>query len=230
MKTLLWKDYRLNRLLLIFGSVVCVGPWAIAITRHYQLLHRGGNDWWGPEPWVSTAGITLGLCLITIAMLGGTAVAAERADRSAEFLAYLPVSRWKILAAKSCVALTAMAAIWLVNLGFLLLVAPRIAEDVYAVEIVRRSEVRELFIILGPLSILLFGAGWFWSVVLRSHGLATGMSVFTLAVIVMGTIGIEHGLGVEGFLTNQTLATLFLAVGIGGYIAGCLTYLYRMEP
>jgi hypothetical protein len=34
MKSLLWKDYRINRLLLIFGFVVCVGPWIISIARN----------------------------------------------------------------------------------------------------------------------------------------------------------------------------------------------------
>src|SRR3990172_6606806 len=71
MKSLLWKDYRINRLLLIFGFVVSVGPWVIAIARHIQLTTRGEGVWWGPEPWVSTSSISLGLSLFTFAMLGG---------------------------------------------------------------------------------------------------------------------------------------------------------------
>jgi len=230
MKSLIWKDYRINRLLLIFGSVVCVGPWVIAIVRHLQLNLRGEGVWWGPEPWVSTSSISLGLSLFTLAMLGGNAIAPERADRSAEFLGYLPVSRWTILAGKSLIALTPAVAIWAVNLAFLLWVAPRLADGVSAVEIVLRSEVREFFNVFGPVSILLFGSGWFWSAALRSHGLATGMSFFTLAVVVMGMLGIEYGLGVEGFLTNKSIAIAFLIVGIGGYLVGCAYYLRRLEP
>jgi len=230
MRSLLWKDYRINRLLLIFGLVVCVGPWIIAIARYFQLTIRGEGVWWGPEPWVSTSSISLGLSMFTFAMLGGNAIAAERADRSAEFLAYLPVSRWSILAGKSLIALTPAVAIWMVNLAFLFWVAPRLAEGVSAAEMVRRPEVHEFFDVFGPVSVLLFGAGWFWSAVLHSHGLATGMSFFTLAVVVFGMIGIEYGLGVDGFFTNQSLAIVFLIAGIGGYVAGCLTYVHRLEP
>jgi hypothetical protein len=62
------------------------------------------------------------------------------------------------------------------------------------------------------------------------HELATGMSFFTLAVVVVGMIGIEHGLGVEGVFTNQSLVTVFLMVGIGGHVAGCTYYIRRLEP
>jgi len=179
---------------------------------------------------VSTASITLGLSLFTLAMLGGNAIAAERADRSAEFLAYLPVSRWTILAGKSLIALTPAVGIWMVNLAFLFWVAPRLAEGVSAAEMVRRPEVREFFDVFGSTSVLLFGAGWFWSAVLNSHGLATGMSFVTLAVVVVGMIGIEYGLGMVGFVTNQSLVTTFLIVGIGGYVGGCAYYLHRLEP
>lgn len=229
MKSLIWKDYRTNRLLLIFGFAVCVGPWIIAIARNYQLVLRGEGVWWGPEPWVSTASISLGLSLFTFAMLGGNAIAAERADRSAEFLAYMPVSRGSILAAKSLIALTPAAVIWMVNLAFLLWITPRLADGVSATEMARRPEVRELLVVFGSTSILLLGSGWFWSAVLNSHGLATGMSAFTLAVVVMALIGIEAGLGVDGFI-QRWLNPASLVVGIGGYVAGCAYYLRRLEP
>lgn len=229
MKSLLWKDYRINRLLLIFGFAVCVGPWIVSIARHIQLNMRGEGVWWGPEPWVTTFGFSLGLSLFTFAMLGGNAIAAERADRSAEFLAYLPVSRWMILAGKSLIALTPAAAIWMVNLAFLFWVAPRLAEGVSAAEMVRRPEVREFLVILGVTSVLLFGAGWFWSSVLTSHGLATGMSFFTLAAVAMAFIGLEFGCGLEGFL-ERWFVSACLVVGIGGYIVGSAYYLRRLEP
>jgi hypothetical protein len=76
MKPLLWKDYRINRLLLIFGLVVCVGPWIIAIARNLLIEWRGGEAWWAPEFWVFVYGISLTLSLFTFAMLGGNAIAA----------------------------------------------------------------------------------------------------------------------------------------------------------
>src|SRR3990172_6074308 len=77
MKSLLWKDYRINRLLLIFGFVVSVGPWVIAIARNLLVEWRGGEAWWAPGwvPgfWEDVSGISLGLSLFTFALLGGNA-------------------------------------------------------------------------------------------------------------------------------------------------------------
>jgi len=226
MKSLLWKDYRNNRLLLIFGFVVCVGPWVITIARYTH------QSWWGGQPWVTTFVISMGLSLVTFAMLGGNAIAAERADRSSEFLAYMPVSRWTILKSKSLIALPPLTLIWMVNLVFLFLIAPLLAgsEGVSSADMVRQPEVREMLGVLAATSVLLLGAGWFWSAVLSSHGLATGMSFFVLAVVVMGMIGVEYGLGVEVFDTSRTITVVSLVVGIGGYLAGCAYYLHRLEP
>ena len=228
MKSLLWKDYRLNRLLLIFGFAVCIGPWMISLARNLYLGLRGQEAWWEPQFWTNTASISLGLSLFTLSMLGGNAIAAERADRSTEFLAYMPFSRWAILRSKSVIALSAGALFWLVNLLFLFIVAPRVAAAVSAVDVTTTRELQEILGLFGATSVLLFGAGWFWSAVLSSHGLATGMSYFALAVVVMALIGIEAGLGVDGFI-QKWLRPASLMVGIGGYVAGCLTYGLRAE-
>jgi ABC-type transport system involved in multi-copper enzyme maturation permease subunit len=228
MKSLLWKDYRINRLLLIFGFVVCVGPWIIAIARNLLIEWRGGEAWWAPEFWVFVYGISLVLSLFTIAMLGGNAVAAERADRSAEFLGNLPVSRGTVLASKSIIALGPTFLIWAVNLAALFIVAPSITH-VSAADIVAKSDGRESLGLFAGLTVLLLGSGWFWSTVLNSHGLATGMSFFTLAAVGMGFIGLEFGCGLENFLENWFVTTS-LMVGIGGYVAGCAYYIRRLEP
>jgi len=228
MKSLLWKDYRINRLLLIFGFVVCVGPWVIAIARNLRIDWRGGEAWWAPEFWVYVYGISLILSLFTFAMLGGNAIAAERADRSAEFVAYLPVSRGAVLASKSIIALGPTLLIWAVNLAALFIVAPSITH-VPAADIVAKSDMPESLGVFAGLTVLLLGSGWFWSTVLASHGLATGMSFFTLAAVGMGFMGLEFGCGLENF-TEKWLLSVCVVVGIGGYIAGCAYYLRRLEP
>lgn len=229
MKSLLWKDYRLNRLLVLFGLLACLLPWAVAIARHIQLIVRGEGVWWGPAPWVDAFSVSLLLSLFTFAMLGGNAVAAERADRSAEFLAYQPISRWFMLLSKSLIALPTIAGIWMVNLVFLFLVTPCIAEGVTAADMAGRPEVYEALIVFAATSVFLFGACWFWSAVLRSHGLATGMGFFALAVVTIGMIGVDRGLGMEGFFTNESFLIVALVIGIGGYAAGCLTYVFRED-
>ncbi len=228
MKSLLWKDYRLNRLLLIFGFVVCVGPWIIAIARNLLIEWRGGEAWWAPGFWVNVYGISIWLSLFTFAMLGGNAIAAERADRSAEFLGYLPVSRGAVAASKSIMALGPTLLIWAVNLTALFIVAPSITH-VPAADIVAMSDGRESLGVFAGLTVLLFGSGWFWSTILSSHGLATGMSLVTLAAVVLGFIGLMVGFGLENII-EKWFVSVCVVVGIVGYVAGCAYYLHRLEP
>jgi hypothetical protein len=229
MKSLLWKDYRINRLLLIFGFVVCCGPWVIAMVWGDYLSVRLNDEppWRAPGFWISPCIFSLGLSVFTLAMLGGNAIAAERADRSAEFLAYLPVSRWSVIASKSLVAFAAGAAIWGVNLFILLIVAPRF-EFSYDPGEEMIARVRMMFAVCAAVSILVFGSGWFWSSVLTSPGLATGMSFVTLVALLMGFIGLVEGFGLENLL-EEWFVSVGVAVGIGGYVAGCAYYLRRLE-
>lgn len=228
MKSLLWKDYRLNRLLLIFGLVVCVGPWIIAIARVNYLFWFSGDALSSLEFWISTCGLSLGLSLFTFAMLGGNAIAAERADRSAEFLAYIPVSRWSVIASKSCIAFAAGAAIWAINLFILFIIASSVGHIFSIPETASRT--REMLGIFGAVSVLLFGSGWFWSSILAGHGLATGMSFFNLAVVSLGLIGIDYLCDGGGNMIENWFVPVCLVVGIGGYLTGCAYYLHRLEP
>ncbi len=100
MKALLWKEYRQNRSVLIAGVVAFVLPFVIVIcVELYRDLFWSTNNW-GPQVWqvwlekwlVPTMGSGC-LSLLTWALLGGYSLTGERYDRSAEFLAYLPISR-----------------------------------------------------------------------------------------------------------------------------------------
>ena len=53
--------------------------------------------------------------VVVAAMLGGNAIACERSDRSAHFLAYLPPTKTQILASKFLVAAGALAVLWGAN-------------------------------------------------------------------------------------------------------------------
>ena len=59
---------------------------------------------------------SLALSQLTVALLGGNAIAGEAADCSAEFIAYLPLSRPRLLAGKLSLAFSAAVSIWGPNL------------------------------------------------------------------------------------------------------------------
>ncbi len=61
---------------------------------------------------LGAAGCSLALSQLTVALLAGNAMAGERADRSAECMAHVPVSRPKRMAATLILAGCAAAVIW----------------------------------------------------------------------------------------------------------------------
>lgn len=124
MKWLLWKDYRHNRLIvfttlallltpyLIGIAVIIVGPWI------KEGMNNGQAVYWRP-PWrdilYGTGAYSIALCQVGMALLGGNAIAGERADRSSQFLYSLPVTRRRLLASKLLLVLIVAATVWLVN-------------------------------------------------------------------------------------------------------------------
>ena len=117
MTALLWKDYRLNRGVLLLGIALLLGPYAavsaIALHGHWPSLPPAGE--WSALLLMASF-LSLGLSQLTLVMLAGNSIASERADRSAEFLAYLPPSRTQILASKLLLAMLAAGVTWTVNL------------------------------------------------------------------------------------------------------------------
>ena len=88
MKMLLWKDYRLNRILLIAGVLLLLGPYLICVLWAGTSHEVPAGAFRDPGFW---AGFLLMCCIpsllgsqLTVALLAANAVACERADRSAE--------------------------------------------------------------------------------------------------------------------------------------------------
>src|SRR5437660_12005022 len=101
MKGLLWKDYRLNRGLLLLGVVAVTGVYLAGLSAevsHTWPEMPASNAW--ADAIYSYGHMALSVMPFLAALLGGNAIACERADRSAHFLAYLPPTKTQILASK----------------------------------------------------------------------------------------------------------------------------------
>jgi ABC-type transport system involved in multi-copper enzyme maturation permease subunit len=129
MSWLLWREYRLNRVILAAGAVGLLTPYVIA------LLVVGIASMIGEPPrnaFKIACIWSIVLSLATVAMLAGNAIAGERADRSAEFIAYLPLQRRRTLASKWLLFLITLAVV----IGFNTLLAmimygpPKVARHV----------------------------------------------------------------------------------------------------
>ncbi len=230
MRALLWKDYRVNRLVLLAGLVLLVAPpAAVAVINGYGAMRYGEPVW----PWMAAlqvgAILSLVVSFITVAMLGGTAFACERADRSAEFLAYLPPTRGQIVASKMALAGGSVAAIWAVDLLLIYVVAPLCGEvHPQVAEELRDLRERLLPAVAGT-SVCLFGAAWFGSSFLPSHGVATGLA-FGAPVLLFGVLQAIAFAFNANDLAESWFTAVGCATGVAGFAAGIGLYLRRVGP
>jgi ABC-type transport system involved in multi-copper enzyme maturation permease subunit len=109
---LLLKDWRFFRvpviaLLILGGSCYLVarftrGPrWAAP-----KFIHAFNVN---PDLFTQAAESAVGIGALVAAAMGGMAIAGERADRTAEFTAMLPIPRWQIALSKSIVSVVVIA-------------------------------------------------------------------------------------------------------------------------
>jgi hypothetical protein len=156
MKWLLWREYRLNRLILISGDVFFLLPYGIIGLNVLAGSYRPGDL---VGAWMAS-GIA---AYLLIALLAGNAIAGERADRSAEFIAYVLLSPWRIVGGKLLFALIVFAPAWCVT---------RVVVD----HLILPQENAHVFLDLRPFVVnilLIYGVGWLFTSCLSSATFAS---------------------------------------------------------
>ncbi len=219
MRSLLWKDCRLNRLVLVVGATLLLGPHAAGLALKIYLPLSEPTM---PAPaWATvlfyTATYSLLLSTLTVALLGGNAIAVERPDRSAEFLAYLPPTRRKVLASKVLLAMIVWAAILGLNVPILVAVtSPK-----------EFGDVPPMAEVLVSVMVLLFGSSWLASSFLASPANATGLGVAATALIALAA-----ALQAESAQCDPRDVVMWTALSIGtaSFVAGIICFLRRAEP
>ena len=115
LRALIWKDVRVNRLPLLLAAALIVASYAA------MAILGSWDPTFSAQPWDRRIfGVLLTGSLashvgaqLALAVLSGNLFAAERVDRSAEFLVYLPPSRGMVMGAKAAL-LAATALVLLV--------------------------------------------------------------------------------------------------------------------
>ena len=233
MKWLVWKEYRLNRSIVIVGATLLVVPHLVAlILAWYDAgpLIQGGM----PRLWqnlVLSAGYSLVLSQLTLALLGGHAIACERVDRSAEFLAYLPLARARILAGKITLPILAAALIWGLNLLILLFIIP----DLWLSEARGPEVAREVLGVAALTGFVFFCVGWLLSSLLESPSFATCGGLITPFLIATGIQALawlfEYPLErVLQEVIGPWYVYTCLVLAPACFVAGTWCYLRRVEP
>ncbi len=228
MKALLWKDYRQNRRILVGVAIMLLIPYVFVTVGELgtRLWHVYPSESWAELLRMASIA-SLFLTVLAIGFLGGNAIAGERVDRSAEFVAYLPIARRPAVASKAIVAIGACLAFWFVN-ALVACVSSWVIGD--------RSLDRTLGLVFptAPSSVLIFGASWLFSSFMSSPPIATMMGLATVVVygVTMGLIDQARGLETAGKESSYFVlcAVLCVVLGITCFVSGVLHYIRRIEP
>ena len=163
---------------------------------------------------------------MTLALLGGNLIACERVDRSAEFLAYLPLSRARILAGKITLALLTAALIWGPNLLILRFVAELPEESLEADPTVCG--------VLGYIALtgfVFFSVGWLLSSALESPTYAICGGLITPFLVLMGIQSWAWLFALDpAEITGPWYRNTSLVLAVACLVAGTWYYLRRVEP
>ncbi len=228
MTWLIWKDYRLNRVIVIANVMFLVMPHALMLVLAWYGLgpSRGGAHQWS-QGLMMSGYFSVALSQLTLALLGGHLIACERVDRSAEFLAYLPLSRARILASKLTVALLIAVLIWGPNLLILKLATAQLPQRVM-------YGGPSLATVLGYVAVtgfVFFCVGWLFSSMLESPTFAILIGLITPFVIIMGVQALIWALEyAPDEIVGPWYQRTCLALAPTCLVVGTLYYLRRVEP
>lgn len=222
MSTLIWKEYRQNRRMFVAIGLFLLLPYAFCVISVviFSLNPNLHPDWPGIL-WMASY-VSLMLCSVVAAFAGGNMVAGERADRSSEFVAYLPIRRAPAITAKLTIAAGAIVLAWMVNFAILVLTHEGQSGDYSA----------SSFTYLAATAVLTFGGASMLSCLIRSPGIATigGLAAPLLLAGTLLMVGIMRKLPVEGVLVKRHYNVLADIIGLACICIGVVYYLRRVEP
>ncbi len=233
MNWLFWKEYRQNRVVVFALVVMMIVPHLFGLyAMGYQWAHRGWEtllqDWRGILAMTSVYSFVISQ--VALAVIGGNVIAGERADRSAEFQIYLPLTRKRILAGKLLLVSAIAAAIWLIN--------PLIILGVWASANFEQfpKEISESLTNPAITGLVFFCMAWFFSTFLRSptfsviSGLATPVIIWSLISFGWYLVHGETWYGGKESILQTWYVCLSLAVVFPSFGIGTWLFLRRVEP
>ena len=219
MKLLLWKDYRLNRFVLVIAAILLVCPVVIAGAGVVWVdfpYHPDSGDL-HRSVWIGTE-IGLGLSALSLCLLGGNSFAAERIDGSADFLATLPPTRFMVLSSKLMLAsLTCV------------LIAAFVYSMRFAVNVATGLSESHGYPVNWALGCAGFGVSWLSSVLVDSPTYAVGLGLLGVFFVPL-SVGAMRAAGFLA-ISNPMGNTVFgIALGTSAVIAGCMLYQRKEKP
>jgi hypothetical protein len=225
LRALFWKDVRVNRLPLLTGVVLLVGPFFLAVAAGSFNQPASTAATWGGILALGSI-YSLACSQLTLAVLAGNLIAVERADRSAEFLGYLPPSKVQILLSKSALLIGTGVVITAVNLVTALVAHSLIGSAT-------RASLGTSLLDFSQISLVGVGAagvGWAASAKLETTGAPVLFAIAT-PIIVPGAFYLAY-FAFDWPIHELSATTILLTCGLVGavfFVVGWVYYLRRVE-
>ena len=242
MNWLLWKEYRQNRVVVWATLVVLVLPHLIALyaacteagQKRYEIVGASSQRlpaWPCFERDLAVSSFYgLVFAQVTLGLIGGNAIAGERADRSAEFQAYLPIPRTKIVAAKLALSAAIAAVIWLPNL--LIIFILRAVANPSDFPAGTPAMVAMVLINTAITGSVFFAVAWFVSSFLRSPAISVCAGLVTPALIAGNFLFVAYVFD-QRWIDNRfesLYRAVCVAIAPACFAAGTWIVLRRAEP
>jgi len=226
MRWLLWKDFRHNGPIVTAGLLLLLAPYLVVLGLLFWPGIASRPDW--REGMFGASMYSLVLSQLTVALIGGNAMAGERVDRSAEFQAALPITRKKILASKLLLALIVVAVVWLFN-GPVMYFCLR---EKLPIDFRRPEELVEFVTNLALTGLLFFGVAWFLSSFLTSPTLAVAGGLVTPLLFLLTLYFVSELLRIVPPVHDVELPYRIFCLSLAplGFAFGTYYYLRRVEP
>ncbi len=225
LRALVWKDFRNQQRFLIAAGVFLLMPHLIAAAALLvnQLgKHPVHDDELAVFFWAACLA-DLGIVALLSPFMAGNAIAGERADRSAEFTAYLPIPRKDAITSKIIVTLGVCIGMLAVCAGVALFVQGILPVHANAPEPLPELRPYVATIVLG------FGVAWLASSMVRSaaYAAAAGIVLPISIGVTLSVLGEMESLRTADMLTAYVVACW--VIGPASFIAGIVYYLRRIE-
>ena len=230
MQWLVWKEYRQNRLVVFVMLFLLAVPYLIGL---FVLWKWGiAVQRWDIPQWKACLALasaySIGISQLAVALIGGNAIAGERLDRSAEFQAYMPLPRRKILSAKLLLVMAMVAVIWLPNAAILWGTSDALMSKHRPEDYTFASEAFGNIAIVG---LTFFCVGWLFSSMIRSPSIAVCAGLIAPLMVYLGIAYIAYLREIKlDPLLEFWFPRICLALSPICFVIGTWLYLRRVEP
>lgn len=224
MATLIWKDIRQNLPIVVVALVLPFVPLLVLLS--FWIVGKLNGTWSSEAPGVLVLGLpgAYGLAIMSAWLMGCCILASERQDGSCEFLACLPVSRWKVIESKLLVV---------ASIIFLLFALLSLLGYIGVQSLSQNMKQQYLVVSVAwflPIGLFVSGIGWLLSTMIRNVLLVTfGSLVISISIMIACESMMYVWAGGERLAFPYVIAVIFLA-GVALFTVGSVVYARRITP